>query len=228
MYVVVAGGGLIGSEVTRRLVESGHDVVVVDIDREVCEALHAETGALTVHGSATDIRVLKDAGAAKADILVCLMRNDADNISCALLARSLEVPRLMARLRLPSYEQAYRIAGIDTVVRVADMLVDQITMEIEKPKVRRILSLGSGKAEVYAIRIPEKARVVGESVRSIAQSSAFPSEAVFMGVYRESEGDYAIPRGDFVLSAGDVVFVVTRSQFIKEAADYLTRQSRRG
>ena len=222
MYVIVAGGGLIGSEVTRRLVESGHDVVVIDIDREVCESVRAETGALTVNGSATDIRVLKDAGADKAEALVCLMRNDADNISCGLLARSLEVPRLIARLRLPAYEQAYRLAGIDSVVRVADMLVDRLTMEIERPRVSKILSLGSGAAEIYAIRIPDGAKVTGSSVRSIAQNGDFPGEAVFMGVFRESDSTFAIPRGDFVLSKGDVVFVVTRTQYIRQASDHLT------
>ncbi|MBN1434786.1 hypothetical protein JW921_08505 [Candidatus Fermentibacterales bacterium] len=69
--------------------------------------------------------------------------------------------------------------------------------------------------------------VVAGSLRDIAQNRDFPGEAVFLGVYREDEQSFAIPRGDLILKAYDVVFLVTRSQFIKEASDLLVRNSRR-
>jgi len=223
MYVIVAGAGLIGSAVTRMLVKNRHDVVVVDAARDICETIRAETGAMTIHGSATNISVLEEAGARKADVLLCLMRNDADNIACALLARSLKVPRVVARLRNPRYEEAYRLSGITSVVRAADLLLNQIMTEIERPKVREIMTLGGGKAQVYAVKMPQKAKSVGMTIKQITEKRGFPSECVFMGIYRESDGDFMIPRGNHVIREDDVVFLVSKSQHIKKATDFLTK-----
>jgi trk system potassium uptake protein TrkA len=223
MFVIVAGAGLIGSAVIRMLVKNRHDVVVVDVARDVCETIHAETGAVAIHGSATNIGVLEEAGARKADVLLCLMRNDADNIACALLSKSLKVPRIVARLRNPLYEEAYRLSGITSVVRVADLLLNQIVTEIERPKVRKIMTLGGGKAQVYAVKMPERAKSVGMTIKQITEKRNFPSECVFMGIYRETDGDFMIPRGNHVIREGDMVFLVSKSQYIKKATDFLTK-----
>jgi len=74
MYVIIAGAGLIGYETTIVLTRNKHDVVVIDVKREVCDKVHAETGAIAVNGNATDIRVLSEAGGAKA---VCYYLRDA-------------------------------------------------------------------------------------------------------------------------------------------------------
>jgi len=224
MYIIIAGAGLIGRETTGILTNNKHDVVVIDIDRDVCETVHAETGAMTIHGSATSIRILEDAGAKRADVVICVMHSDADNIACALLAQTLGVPRIIARLRNPRYEQAYKLAGVTTIVRMADLLLNQIIMEVEQPRVRRIMLVGSGKAAVYAVGIPEKARSVGMAIREITAEKKFPEECVFMGIFRKEKDQFLIPRGNYVIQPEDTVFLVSRSQFIKQAADFLTRK----
>ena len=42
MYIVVAGGGMVGGRLVRRLLEKRHDVVIVDTSREVCNKLYAQ------------------------------------------------------------------------------------------------------------------------------------------------------------------------------------------
>ena len=93
MYVVVAGGGIVGKGLAMRLNEARHDVVVIDIDSRVCEDLYARYGLETVNGSATSIDVLEAAGLRKADVAVAAMRNDADILAFPLLAHDFGVPR---------------------------------------------------------------------------------------------------------------------------------------
>ncbi len=223
MYVIVAGAGIIGRQITKVLVGNRHDVVVIDKDPEVCESIYAETGALTIRGSATDIHVLEKAGAIKADAIVCLMHEVADNIASALLAKSLGIPRIVTRLRNPRYEESVRLAGVTAIVSIADLLVNQLIMEIEQPKVKRIMTLGGGKAEIYAVKIPQDARSVGMKIQEIAAKKKFPKEVVFIGIYQEEKGDFLIPRGNHVIQERDTVFLASKSQYIKQATDFLTR-----
>jgi len=223
MYIIIAGAGLIGYQVTKELVENKHDVVVIDRESEVCESIYAETGAIAICGNATDINILEKAGANKADAVLCLMRLSADNISCSLLAKSLRIPHIIARLRNPRYEEAYKLAGVTTIVRMADLLVNQIMMEVEQPKVKKIMTLPGGKADIYAVKIPPKAKIVKMTISKIAQSKAFPNECVFTGIYKEENGDFLIPRGNYTLEGHDTVFLVSKSQLIKQASDFLTR-----
>jgi|AntAceMinimDraft_14_1070370.scaffolds.fasta_scaffold31941_2 trk system potassium uptake protein TrkA len=223
MYIIIAGAGLIGRETTIMLTGNKHDVVVIDFDREVCDKIHADTGAMAVNGSATDIRVLIEAGAGKADVVIAVMNNDADNISCALLSKSLGVPRVIARLMDPRYEQAYKLAGVTSVVRMADLLLNQIIMEVEQPRVRKIMVLGGGKAQIYAVKIPDKARSIGMAIREITREKRFPQECVFTGVYREEEGEFIFPRGDYIIRGGDTVSLVSTTRYIKPATDFLTK-----
>lgn len=223
MYVIVAGAGIIGQQLTKVLVENKHDVVVIDKDPDVCEAVYSETGALTINGNATDIHVLEKSGAVKADVILCLMHSAADNIACALLARSLGIPRIISRLRNPRYEEAYTLAGVTTIVRMADLLVNQIIMEIEQPKVRKVMTMRGGEANIYAIKIPPEAKSVGMTIKEITENRKFPEEFLFMGIYNEEEGSFQIPRGSHALKAGNTVFLVSKSQYIKQATDFLTR-----
>ncbi|MBN1697379.1 MAG: TrkA family potassium uptake protein [Spirochaetales bacterium] len=224
MYIIVCGAGTIGTEVTKLLVAHRHNVVVIDKDSLACQVVHSETGAPAIVGNVTDLTVLEKAGARNADIVLCLARLDSDNITSALLAKSLGVPRIIARLYNPHYEESYRLAGVSLLVRVADLLINQIMIEIEQPKVRNIMTLGKGKADVFAIKIPAKAKSIGIKIREITQHKKFPDECVFMGVYKEEIDEFVIPRGEYELAAGDTVFLITKKEFIEHAADFLTQE----
>ncbi len=223
MYVIVAGAGLIGRQITEMLVKNKHDVVVVDQDEEVCESIYAETGALTINGNATDIRVLEKAGGGKADVILCLMHQASDNVACALLAKSLGVARIMVRCRNPRYEEAYRLAGVTTIIKTSDLVLNTLMMEVEQPKIIRVITLGGGAADIYAIKIPADAKSVGMRIKEITENRRFPQECVFTGIYRKDGGDFLIPRGNSTLQEGDTVFLVAKSQHINKAADFLSR-----
>jgi trk system potassium uptake protein TrkA len=224
MFIIVAGAGIIGKEIIKMLVENKHDVVVIDKDKDVCEALYAETGAMTINGNATDLTVLEEAGAAEADVVLCLMRSHADNIACSLLAKSLGVSRIVARLRDPRYEQAYIEAGVTTVASVADLLINRIIMEVEQPEVKQIMTLGGKRAGIYVVKIPVGARSAGRRIMEIAGQPEFPRECVFMGIYREEDGTFLIPRGDYVIREEDTIFLISKPEFIGNAADLLTKR----
>ena len=224
MYIVIAGGGIVGGQLARRLLENKHDVVLIDPRKEVCDKLYAETGVVAVNGSNTNIDILKEAGLAKAEVVVSTTPSDADNLVCAILAKSLGVTNIIVRMRDHEYENAYKEAGVNRIVRVTDLMVNQILMEIEHPKVRRIRTIGGGRANIFMVVVPKEAKVAGKSIKDISNSSAFPKESIFIAIYNQEKEEFSIPRGAQVINEGDELFLISKSENIKKIVDFLTAQ----
>ena len=226
MYVLVAGGGMVGGGLVRRLLDNKHDVVLIEQCKEICDKLYAETGVVAITASATNIEALGEAGIGKADVVVAATGNDADNLACAILAKSFEVPQIIVRMRDPAYKNAYRVAGVHSIVRVTDLMVSQVMMDIENPEVRRITTIGGGKADVFLVIVPERAKVAGRSVQDIVGSRQFPSQCVFIAVYNHDTEEFSIPRGKQVINEGDELFLISTAENIKKAVDLLTARKR--
>jgi len=222
MYIIIGGGGALGRRLAARLVEARHDVVVIDRDRDVCEAIYASTGALTVCGNVTEIDVLDDAGITKADVLVAATRSDADNLALSLLAGSFSVQRIFARMRNPGYKVAYLSAGVTRVIDPVQSFSDLLFLEIEQPEVRVIAEMGKGKASLGIIRAGEKTAGEGIAVRDLAAIRGFPEECVIVGLYREEADEFVLPRGNAVIRADDQVFIAASAEGLAKAAKILS------
>ena len=223
MYIVIAGAGLVGRGLAERLIESRHDVVVIDQDKSICEWMASHLGALSLHGNATSIDTLDQAGIAKADVAVGTTRADADNLAFALLAKSQGVPRVIARMRNPRYEAAYREAGVTTTVHVSDVFVNQLMLDIEEPHLRQLATFGAGKVAIVVDAIPEGAVVSGRDVREVAAEADFPDECVITGIYRPETQQFIVPRGSAELHSGDRVFLVAEHPNLRKASRFLHR-----
>jgi trk system potassium uptake protein TrkA len=226
MYIVVTGGGMVGGGLVRRLLDNKHDVVLIERQKDICDKLYAETGVIAINASATSIEALSEAGIAKADVVVATTGNDSDNLACAILAKSFNVPQVIVRMRDPAYKNAYRVAGVHSIVRVTDLMVSQIMMDIEHPQVRRITTIGGGKANIFMIIVPERAKVAGKSIQDIVGNRHFPSQCVFIAVYNQQTEEFSIPRGKQVINEGDELFLISTAEDIKKAVDFLTARSK--
>ena len=217
----MVGGGLV-----RMLLDNKHDVVLIEHNKEICDKLYAETGVVAINASATSIEALNEAGITKADVLVAATGQDADNLACAILAKSFEVPQIIVRMRDPAYKNAYIVAGVHSIVRMTDLMVGQIMMDIENPQVRRITSIGGGKADIFLVIVPEHAKIAGKSVQDIVGSRHFPSQCVFIAVYNKQTEEFSIPRGQQVINEGDELFLISTADHIKKAVDMLIAKNR--
>ncbi|HUW59016.1 MAG TPA: TrkA family potassium uptake protein [Planctomycetota bacterium] len=224
MYIIIAGAGLVGRGLAEQLIEARHDVVVVDSSPEVCESLASQVGALVVRGAATEIEALEQAGIDHADVAVATMRRDSDNLAFALLAKSFDVPRVIARMRNPRYEGAYKKAGIATTIRVVDVFVNQLLLEIEESHLRQVAAFGAGKAAIVVDTVPENAAVSGKTVGQITADADFPVECVITGIYRAGTQKFIIPRGSAEVLQGDRVFLVAEHANLRKASKFLHRK----
>lgn len=220
MYIIVAGAGVVGSSITKRLV-SDHDVVVIDENQSVAEKVYAKYGAVSVVGNATNIDVLKDAGIEKADVAIGVMDSDSNNLSFSLLAKNFGVEKILVRMRNPDYKNAYEMAGATNIGAVNEMLVDNFIIDIEEPNIRKVVSIGEGNAEVSIVTLPEEFKRSGSTVSEIVNSEGFPEECVIAGIFDQDSHKLRIPRGNTKLYKNDQLFLVATKENMEKAAEFL-------
>ncbi len=221
MYIIIAGAGVLGRNMTKNLVKN-NNVVVIDIDQEECERIYSQYGAVSVYGNATQIPVLKDAGIKKCDIAIAAMDKDTDNLAFTILARSFGVEKILVRMRNPEYKSAYRMAGATSIGEVTDILTDKFVNDIEEPHIRKVVSLGDGHAEISIVTIPENSKCKDKTISEIVKSKGFPKNCVIAGIYDKESDKLIIPRGNRKIHDHNQIFLVATRKNIRKAAKFLT------
>ena len=222
MYVVIAGGGIGGAHVGQMLTNRKDDVVIIEQDQARCEKLYAETGIITINGGATDIQTLKEANIEKADVAIGTLYKDSDNLTFALLAHSLGVPKIMAKMRHPDYAEAYSLAGVTTICNMIELFQNKIIMELENPNIQIITQLRGDTLLVMA-KYPDNSSADGISIVELSQIHVFLHNCVFAGILNEKTGKIIMPRGHDKVFPGDKLFLVVNRQQIPEISRYLRK-----
>src|SRR5256886_2178998 len=118
MYVLIAGGGKVGANLTRSLVRNGSEVTLIEQRPYRYDKLEAEFEHQVVRGDATELFVLERAGIKRPpDLLVAATGDDEDNIVICQLARErYGVQKVIARINDPRNQQYFDLLGISPTV----------------------------------------------------------------------------------------------------------------
>jgi trk system potassium uptake protein TrkA len=117
MYSIIVGCGRVGSQLATMLSVEGHEVAVVDKNPEAFKRLGSAFEGLTIRGVGFDERVLRDAGAERADSLAAVTDLDNTNLMTAEVASSIfEIPKVIARLFHPDKEETYKKLNLDYIL----------------------------------------------------------------------------------------------------------------
>lgn len=105
MKIIIVGNGKVGYAIASQLAGEHHDIVMVD---DSAAALHKAENALDVmciEGNGASIRVLKEAGAQAADLVIAVTNLDDTNLLCCFIAKKLGADHTIARVRSPEYRR---------------------------------------------------------------------------------------------------------------------------
>ena len=132
MYIVVAGGGKVGSNLTRSLLDMGHELTLIEQRRDRFERLEAEFGHIPILGDATEIFVLERAGIARPpDLVVAVTGDDEDNLVISQIAKDgYGVPKVIARVNDPRNQEHFDLLGITQTVCATSGILGLVEHEV--------------------------------------------------------------------------------------------------
>lgn len=222
MFIIIAGGGIVGRGITKILSKS-HDVVVIENNFENCEKISSRYGAVAIAGDATNLNTLRDAGIEKCDYALGVMGEDSSNLLFALLCKNFGIKNIFVRMRDPEYRTAYQLAGATNIGHSVEMMVNKFVLDIENPEIRRVVSLSNGKAEVCIITLNESAKATGMTIMDIAKNKGFPDEIVIAGLFDLEKDEFIIPKGSTTIKSKNQIFLVGPSKAIEKAHEFFLK-----
>jgi len=215
MFVLVVGGGKVGYYLTKELVESGHEVVLMEKDRTRASQIADEVGSIVVPHDGCEGKYLGEAGANRADIVAAVTGDDEDNlVICQMAKHHFDVPRTIARVNNPKNEELFRHLGVDELISPTRMVLGSIEQDIP---VHELLHLGAIDSELQIIEahLQDGSPAAGKSPADLT----IPDGCSLFAVVRDG---VATPlRSDSVLAVGDKVIAIGRADCEPRLRDQL-------
>jgi trk system potassium uptake protein TrkA len=230
MKILILGAGRVGASLAEQLVLERNDITLVDTSHELLAELQERFDLRTVHGSATSLAVLEEAGAADADILIAVTAEDEVNLAACLLAhRRFNVPRRIARFRSTQWVQNPDLLGpdafaVDMAISPEQTVTDYLIKLIETPEALQVIEFAHGLISLLAVKADAQSPLVDHPVRDLKDH--LPNiESRIVAVFRGNRA--IIPDGDTRIAPGDEVFFVAATRHIRLVTKELRREENR-
>src|SRR5574341_450728 len=190
-FVLVVGGGKVGSNLASLLIEEGQEVKVIDDRPEVIARLKQELPeGSVIEGDCSSPTVLEAAEIRRAKVLAAVTADDEANLVITSLARfEFNVPRVIARVNDPKNAWMFNAEmGVDVALNQADLMAKLIAEEMSLGDMMTLLKLRRGE---YAL-VEEKLRPVSKALGIPLKDMNLPMTCVIAAVIRK--GSLLIPR----------------------------------
>jgi len=206
MYIVVAGGGLIGANLMRSLIEMGHEVTLIEQRRDRFDRLEEEFQHRAQHGDATELFVLERAGVARPpDIVIAATGDDEDNIIICQLAREkYGVPKVVARVNDPRNQEHFDLLGIDPTVCATSSLLALVEHEVPEHGLVHLVELRKEDLEIVEVQIDGRSPCLGKPLSRVELPEGVQLIAVVRG------GEAHLGNGELALEKDDQVLGLLR------------------
>lgn len=203
MYVVICGGGKVGWNLARELIEKDNEVTLVEQDRRRYLIIEEELEHAVQYGDATELWILERAGIQRADLVIAVTGDDEDNLLiCQIAKEKYLCERTISRVNNPRNMQHFELLGIQPAVSATDLILRLIEHEVPQYGLVHLLDLPAERLEIIEIEVTTGAPAASQRVADID----LPEGALIISVLRGGGG--FVPKADTVIEAGDEVLLV--------------------
>lgn len=199
MYIIIINGERIGYFLAKVLLREGHEVLIIERDAELCQRIEEELGRICLVGDGSEVPVLAEAGANRADMLIAVSEKDEDNlVSCQIAKHKFNVRRTIARVSNPENEVLFKRLGIDITVSSTSLILEHIEEEVPTHPLIHLLQVEEKGMEIVEVKILPNSPSIGKKLKEIP----LPQGAIPSLLIRRDE-PIQIPNPDTTLKVED-------------------------
>lgn len=233
LSIIIVGCGKVGLTLVEQLSREGHDITVIDRNKELVEYISGTYDVMGVVGNGASYSIQKEAGIENTDLIIAVTESDELNLLCCTVAKRVSGCSAIARVRTPDYSQDISYLrerlGLAMIFNPELESAREAARMLSLPTALEIASFAHGQAVLVTFKIPKNNKLDGLKLWDMSKSipSDIETNVVICAVER---GDQVfIPSGNFQLQCGDEVsFVSTRKiarKFLRSIG-FKTRQVR--
>lgn len=227
MKIIILGAGQVGGTLAENLAGENNDITIVDTDSERLRELQDKFDLRVVNGHGAHPRVLREAGAQDADMLVAVTNSDETNMVACQVAYSLfNTPNKVARIRSPAYlVERDRLflpesVPVDHLIAPEQLVTDYVRRLIEYPGALQVVDFADGKVGLVAVKAYYGGPLVGNALSTLREH--MPNiETRVAAIFRQ--GRSIRPQGTTIIEADDEVFFVAAAGHIRAVMSELQR-----
>jgi trk system potassium uptake protein TrkA len=209
MFILIVGGGKVGTYLARGLLKQQHEVVVIEKDSRKAQMMtNLLESDIAVVGDGCDPNILIQAGVARADVVVADTGDDEDNLVVTLISKKHSKARCIARVNNPKNKLIFESLDSEhpvIVISSTEIILDIIDDRVNATTLETLARLGKGDLELVQLSIEENSPAKGRRIADLA----LPTGSVIVAVDRGS-GEVIVPNGETVFASGDGVIAMIK------------------
>ena len=199
MKIVIFGAGRTGKNLATALTTNKYSVTIVDVKREVCDQVAAESNATIICGDATDPELLEELELEKADYVFAVTGNEETNFLVSVYAKHVNATSVISSASEPKYSHLMEKLGVEPLIPQL-ILARELANKVINPTITRMLNPGDSKIEMKEKKVDKG--MEGKTVGEISEKNRY----VVVSIYHD--GKFLFPNQKFVLKEGMKIVTV--------------------
>lgn len=214
MKIIISGAYTIGSYLARLLSRNKQDIVLMDECSENLEKISNEADLLTMEGSTTSIKNLKEAGVEDADLFIAVTPDESKNIAACVLAHQLGTKKTVARVDNPEYvelsnQELFHQMGVSSIIYPELLAAKDIINGLKMSWVRQRWDVHDGALVMLGIKLRESCEILDRPLKEISG----PDDPYHVVAIKHND-ETIIPGGNDTLQLYDLAYFMTTKQYI--------------
>lgn len=226
MRIVILGAGVTGSSVAGALASEENDIVVIDFNPLLLDALKERFDIATVTGNAAHPSVLDQAGVKNADIVIAVTDSDETNmLACVIINALYSRPKTIARVRAIDYMKNPKLfeptgVPVDHVISPEQIVMESIRNLIDFPGVLHVSEFAHGLVRLFSVRVTENTFLTGKKINELRDRFT-TGKIRIAAIFRQ--GQPQLINGESVIEADDEVFFVAPRKEVRRVLKELNK-----
>ncbi len=226
MKIVILGAGVTGSSVAGALASEENDIVVIDFNPLLLDALKERFDIATVAGNAAHPSILEQAGVSHADIVIAVTDSDETNmLACVIINALYSRPKTIARVRAIDYMKNPNLFSplgipVDHVISPEQIVMESIRNLIDFPGVLHISDFADGLVRLFSVRVTEDGVLTGKQINSLKERFTTGKIRV-VSIFRQGKPQPI--NGESIIETDDEVFFVAPRKEVRRVLKELNK-----